>query len=162
MTTPPIIDAEFKALMSPLSAEEYAQLEQNILAGKKCNDAILLWNGIIVDGMNRYAICAEHEIEFSVVDMSFDSREDVKIWIIENQLGRRNLHAAARIELALCKEKLLREKAKINLKRGGKPSSNPSSKWPKLKPEDAIDVQKEIADVADVAAGTLSMYNHLS
>ncbi|MCL2198666.1 MAG: hypothetical protein FWB80_07065, partial [Defluviitaleaceae bacterium] len=96
MTTPPIIDAEFKALMSPLSAEEYAQLEQNILAGKKCNDAILLWNGIIVDGMNRYAICAEHEIEFSVVDMSFDSREDVKIWIIENQLGRRNLHAAAR------------------------------------------------------------------
>lgn len=40
---------------------------------------------------NRYANCAEHDIWFNTVQMHFESEDDVKGWIIENQLGRRNL-----------------------------------------------------------------------
>ena len=32
-----------------------------------------------------------HNIPFDTIDMEFESREDVIIWIIENQISRRNL-----------------------------------------------------------------------
>jgi len=153
MIQKPGIDPEFKALMPPLTDEEYSQLEQNILR-RKCYDPIVLWDGTIVDGFNRFCICVEHGLEFKVEEMHFDSRKDAKIWIIQNQLGRRNLCDAARIELALCKADLLREKAKENLKRGG----NPLVKRPKLNPEESIDVRKAIAEEAGVGAKTLGRY----
>ena len=52
MTNPiPRIDPEFKALIPPLSPEEYTQLEHNILAYKRCRDAIVTWDGTIVDAI---------------------------------------------------------------------------------------------------------------
>jgi len=100
------IDQEFKNLIPPLLEDEYRQLEQNILTKRKCENAIILWDGRIIDGHNRFYICAEHGIEFELEEMDFESREAAKLWIIENQLGRRNLTDAARIELALCKEEI--------------------------------------------------------
>ena len=153
------IDPEFKALMPPLTDEEYSQLEQNILSRRKCHDAILLWNGIIIDGYNRFSICAAHGIEFEVKEMDFTSRDDAKIWIIENQLGRRNLNAAQRIELALCKADVLREQAKENLTKGGRPKSTDEKPSPKVdSPTDPIDFQKAIAKEADVGNGTMQRY----
>ena len=153
----PQADPEFKALMPPLTDEEYQQLEQNILAHRKCNDAILLWNGVIVDGFNRFCVCVTHGITFEVKEMDFTSRGDAKIWIIENQLGRRNLNAAARIELALCKAEVLREKAKERLSKGGGDKKSPFTKKTTL-PEDSINVEKTIAENADVGQGTLQRY----
>ena len=85
-----IIDEEFKALLPSLDAETYARLEENILE-HGCREAIVLWNDIIVDGHNRFAICTEHEIPYKTVDMEFGSREEAVIWIITTQVSRRNL-----------------------------------------------------------------------
>ena len=52
---------------------------------------MVLWNGILIDGHNRYDICTRHGIPFSTVDKEFGSREDVLIWIITTQVSRRNL-----------------------------------------------------------------------
>jgi len=79
-----------------------------------------------------------------------------KIWIIENQLGRRNLNAAQRIELALCKADVLREQAKENLSKGGGDRKSPSPKVDS--PTDPIDFQKAIAKEADVGNGTMQRY----
>ena len=49
------------------------------------------WNGIIVDGHNRYEICSKHGIEFKTIERKFDSRDHVILWMLENQLGKRNL-----------------------------------------------------------------------
>ena len=84
------IDEEFKTLLPALNAETYARLEENILE-HGCRDAIVLWNDIIIDGHNRYAICTEHEIPYRTVDMEFGSREETLIWIITTQVSRRNL-----------------------------------------------------------------------
>jgi 16S rRNA G966 N2-methylase RsmD len=84
------IDAEFKNLVPPLQQEEYDLLEKSILE-EGCRDALVIWNGFIIDGHNRYRICSKHNIEFDVVEKEFDSREKVKDWIDANQLGRRNL-----------------------------------------------------------------------
>lgn len=56
-----------------------------------CRDPILVWNGTIVDGHNRYEICNRLQIPYAVQNMNFDSRNDAIIWICNNQLGRRNI-----------------------------------------------------------------------
>lgn len=73
------IDEEFKNLIPALSNEEFEQLEQNII-NEGCRDAIIIWQGVIVDGHNRYNICNKHNIKFNVIEKDFDSREDVVDW----------------------------------------------------------------------------------
>jgi len=102
---PLIVNPLFRDLIPPLSTEEHAQLEQNIQANG-CLDGIIAWKGIIIDGHNRYEICQKHGLPYDVSEMRFASRDEAKLWILENQLGRRNLTSATRIELALRKVQL--------------------------------------------------------
>jgi len=85
-----IIDEEFRILLPQLDEETFRLLEENILE-YGCRDPLVLWNGILIDGYNRYKICKHHDIPFRTVDMEFNSREEVLIWIISNQVSRRNL-----------------------------------------------------------------------
>lgn len=89
------IDPEFKALIPKLRKNEYLQLESNIMTDG-CREAIITWNGIIVDGHNRYEICHRHNIPFQIKEMEFDCREAVISWICANQLGRRNISEETR------------------------------------------------------------------
>ncbi len=86
------IDEEFKNLIPPLQADEYKQLEQNII-NDGCRDPLVIWNDTIVDGHNRFRICTDNNIEFKTENMEFDSREDVIEWMLYNQIGKRNAHA---------------------------------------------------------------------
>ena len=52
-----IIDEEFKSLLPALDPRTYLELEENLLQNG-CRDAIVLWNGILIDGHNRYAIAS--------------------------------------------------------------------------------------------------------
>ena len=49
------IDPEFKALIPPLSADESAQLEANLVADG-CRDPLVVWGDTLIDGHNRKAI----------------------------------------------------------------------------------------------------------
>lgn len=89
------IDSEFKNLIPALTDEEYKGLEQSILS-EGCRDALVLWGDILVDGHNRYEICTKHGIEYKTVQKAFGSRDDVKLWMIGNQLSRRNINSYAR------------------------------------------------------------------
>jgi len=156
----PKIDPEFKGLIPPLTPEERKQLEQNILADCKCHDPIILWEGVIIDGHNRFEICVQHGIEFQIIEMPLTSREAVKVWILNNQLSRRNLTDAARIEMALLKTELLQEKAKRNLTHGGRPKKGTEkplsvSSKPKIEP---IHIQKAIAGEAGIGEEKLFQY----
>lgn len=84
------IEPEFQELIPPLTAEEYKQLEDNIIK-EGCRDALVVWNGFIVDGHNRYEICQRHGVEFKTVEQNFSNKDEVMDWIDANQLGRRNL-----------------------------------------------------------------------
>ena len=86
------IDPEFKAQIPPLTQEERKQLEENILAEGELLAPILVWNGTIVDGHNRYEILQSHpEIPCSVRNLELETRDEVLAWICKHQLGRRNL-----------------------------------------------------------------------
>lgn len=84
------IDKDFKNLIRPLQKKEFLQLEANLLADG-CRDPIIMWNGFIIDGHNRYELCMKHQIPYAVAEMEFDCRESVIAWICANQLGRRNI-----------------------------------------------------------------------
>lgn len=105
------IDPEFKSLIPPLTTEEYAGLEESILA-EGCRDALIVWGDILIDGHNRYEICTSHGIPFQTTELFFASRNDVIAWIIKNQFGRRNLPAYERARLALRLKPVIAERAK--------------------------------------------------
>ena len=47
--------------------------------------------GVIIDGHNRYEICQKEGLHFEIEEMSFETEQEAMVWIINNQLGRRNL-----------------------------------------------------------------------
>jgi transposase-like protein len=90
------IDPEFRALIPPLTADERAQLEANLLA-EGCRDPLVVWaqpdrTCVLLDGHHRYDICQQHGLTFSTVLVDkVTTRQEAVNWIINNQLGRRNL-----------------------------------------------------------------------
>ncbi len=86
------IDPEFEKMIPPLTADEFRQLEENILEEGLVLTPIIVWNNIIIDGHNRFCIIEKHpDIKYSVHEKQFDDRYSVIAWICKNQLGRRNL-----------------------------------------------------------------------
>jgi hypothetical protein len=96
---------ELQEFIRPLSVEQLGQLEQNIVS-HGCQDALVLWETsafdlgrgdselsiyILVDGHNRYNICKKNKIDFKIALKVFESIEDVKEYMIDLQIGRRNL-----------------------------------------------------------------------
>ena len=86
------IDSEFASKIPPLREEELKQLEENILADGVVINPLIVWDGVIVDGHNRYRILQKHpEIQFTTYEKEFPDRYAAIAWICKNQLGRRNL-----------------------------------------------------------------------
>ncbi len=85
---------KFKQFMVPLSTEEFVQLEENILR-EGCKDPLVVWSRkderVLLDGHNRYAICTKHQLPFQIEELSFKSEDQATQWMINHQLGRRNL-----------------------------------------------------------------------
>ena len=149
------INEEFKKLIPPLSKEEYEQLETNCL-NEGIREAILTWNGVIIDGHNRYEIAKRWNLDFQTKSKNFKDENAVREWMILNQFGRRNLSNYQRSVLALELEEVFKEKAKENLKAGAENfgkgtqiSANPIE----IKP---IETRKELAKVANVSHDTIA------
>jgi len=85
---------ELKSFIVPLAQDEFAQLEKSIL-NEGCRDSLIVWEQneehILVDGHNRYKICVDNNIHFDILIMDFENLEDVRLWMLNNQIGRRNL-----------------------------------------------------------------------
>lgn len=90
------IDQEFRGLIPALSEEELNQLEQNILT-EGIRDPLVVWQeeDILLDGHNRHSLSQKHALEYDTKYVSLSSRYEALNWIIDNQLGRRNLSAEA-------------------------------------------------------------------
>jgi DNA modification methylase len=110
------IDPEYSGMIPDMDRGELRQLEENILT-HGCLDPIIVdaRTGVIVDGHHRYHVCMKHNIPFDVVPKEFGSRDDTKIFIITNQLGRRNLSEYNRASLALKLEPLIAEKNRLRI-----------------------------------------------
>lgn len=94
------IDPEFQNKIPPLTVDEFRQLEENILEDGEVYEPIITWNGIIVDGHNRWRIVQKHpEIPYKTREMGFPDRWAAFDWMYKKQLGRRNLTDEQRMML---------------------------------------------------------------
>lgn len=86
------IDKEFKEKIPPLTDAEFEQLRENILSDGEVYEPIVTWNGVIVDGHNRWRVIQENpEIPFRTKEMDFPDKWAAFEWMYRKQLGRRNL-----------------------------------------------------------------------
>jgi len=148
-----LIDAEFAALIPPLSAEERQQLEENIVEHGGARDPLVVWAAsgklTLLDGHNRYEICARLDLPFDFKEMRFADRSHAKEWIIRNQFGRRNLAAYVRTQLALRLEETIAARAKA------KQIRKPAGFVPQ-KSSEQIETRVEVAKAAGVSHDTVA------
>ena len=151
------IDAEFAALIPPLSAEERQQLEENIIDHGGARDPLVVWASegtlTLLDGHNRYEICTRLELPFDIEEMRFDDRSHAEEWIIRNQFGRRNLSAYVRTQLALRLEETITARAKAKKVEDGKATGR--GKVPQ-KSSEPLETRQEIGKVANVSHDTVA------
>lgn len=98
---------ELESLIPPLLGDEFTQLEANILKDG-CREALLVWPTteqvidpskpdstkqmfVLIDGHNRYKICSKNNIDFTIHLVNYKTLEEIRGFMIDNQLGRRNL-----------------------------------------------------------------------
>lgn len=114
------IDPELKDLLPPLTNEEYKQLEKNILDnGFDRNFPIMEWHGFIADGHNRYSICKKHNINPVIGTLAYDTKEEVMRWMLDIQLGRRNLSPIQRIAVTEKYRPIYERQAQENQSKAG-------------------------------------------
>jgi len=94
------------------------EMEQLLLKESIQQDGILnaiivmKGKGVIVDGHNRVRICKELGIPYPVEEMEFEDIDAAKMWMIKNQLGRRNVPPFVKVEMVITLEPMLREEAR--------------------------------------------------
>ncbi len=152
------IDPELRDLLPPLTDEEYKQLEKNIVEnGFDKNFPIMEWHGYIVDGHNRYKICKEHNItDYVVGTLAYETKEEVMEWMLDIQLGRRNLSPIQRIAITEKYRPIYEKQARENQLSGLKQNQNTVSvNLPKrIEP---INTSEKLASVAGVSEKTYRM-----
>jgi len=79
-----------------------------------CRESLTIWkkHDIILDGHNRYQICAELQVPIKTNEIELPDLTAAKIWMIKNPRGRRNLDESQRAMLAVKLEALYAEQAK--------------------------------------------------
>lgn len=157
------IDPGLRDLLPPLTDDEYKQLEKNIVEnGFDKNFPIMEWHGFIVDGHNRYSICKKHNIEYVVGTLGYETKDEVMQWMLDIQLGRRNLSPIQRIAVAEKYRPIYERQAKENLRQasGGDRRSEDFKKnqgsQNSSKVENKIDVRAKLAQTASVSTDTYS------
>lgn len=148
------INPKFRDIIPPLDSEEYENLRESI-ASEGCRDAIIVWNGTIVDGHNRLQICKEFDIPFNISEKEFDDEDTAIEWILRNQLSRRNLSDVERIRVVSKLKDCLAARGRENqvlsgelYGMGGKVLTDLS------KPLSPINTRKKLAKMAGVSEGT--------
>ena len=88
------INIDFENLIPKQTAEQFKQLEENMVSEGRARNPLVIWQGhdTLVDGHHRLKILKAHpELKWSVVEQDFTDEDEVKEWIIKNALGTRNL-----------------------------------------------------------------------
>ena len=146
------INQKFKELIPPLEQNEYFKLQSSLM-DEGCREALITWNGVIVDGHTRYEICKNFNIPFKTVEKSFENEDAAVEWIMFNQLARRNLNDVQRGRIALKLKESIAARAKEKQYQGTNQYSL-SADLPEA--SEPIDTRKELAKIAGIGERTLS------
>ena len=151
----PTVLSEMAELLPPLSGEQLAVLEADLLANGCYAPVIVNEDMVIVDGHNRQKLCQQHGIPYEMAVFSFADLLEAKQWALDTQKGRRNLDKWELGKIALKLKPDIEARAKANMSAGGqayRPSEEGSATLPNLPP---VDTRKELADAVGLGERTM-------
>lgn len=154
---------ELENLFPPLEKNVFEGLEKDICENG-CKQALIIWDGIIVDGHNRYTICQKHDIPFKTETMEFDSVDQAQFWAWKQQEFRRNLTSYQRTKLALKFKPMIAEQAREMKVKGGKEKGkNKKKQLPQNSGEakHGTETMEQLAKMAGVSRDTVSRVEFL-
>jgi len=147
--TPAVLPA-FAELLPPLSDEQYAALETDILQNGCYSPIIVNEELTVIDGHHRHAICEKHGLPYQMAVFAFEDDLEAQRWALDTQKARRNLSVwelgqialklKPEIEARAADNKGVRTDLRLNSDEGFKPT----------------DTKQELADAAGLSRDTIS------
>ncbi len=156
----PVVLPEMAQLLPPLTGEQLAALETDLLANGCYSPIIVNEDMAIIDGHNRCELCAKHGIPYKMAVFSFTDMLEAKQWALDTQKGRRNLDKWELGKIALKLKPDIEARAKENMSLGGqayRPSDAGEEGFANsqnLPP--AINTTKELAGAVGIGQQTMS------
>lgn len=159
---------ELKSYLPMMDKGLYSQLKENIKQND-LNDPILYYvteegKKLVIEGHNRLKACIElkkKKIPTKEVKETFNCLDDIKLWMVKHQCGKRNLSSIEMIRLAYLSKPSIEKLAKENLSKAGKSFSKNAISQTNNAEIKKIDTYEEIRKIANVSRTTVYRYSHI-
>ena len=145
----PVILPEMAELLPPLTGEQLAVLESDLLKNGCYAPIIVNEDMVIIDGHNRQKLCVKHGIPYKMAVFSFESTLEAKQWALDTQKGRRNLDKWELGKIALRLKPDIEARARENM--GTR--TDLSATLPKG--SEPVDTRRELADAVGLGERTM-------
>ena len=145
----PTVLPEMAELLPPLTGEQLAALEADILKNGCYSPVIVNEDMVIVDGHNRQRLCEQHGLPYQMAVFSFEDMLEAKQWALDTQKGRRNLDKWELGKIALRLKPDIEARARENM--GTR--TDLSATLPKG--SEPVDTRRELADAVGLGERTM-------
>jgi ParB family chromosome partitioning protein len=159
---------ELKSYLPILEKDLFEKLKDNIKQNG-LNDPILFittpsGRKLVVEGHTRLmALIALNKKDFATKELkeTFQSLDEIKLWMVSHQLQRRNLSRVEMLNLAFLSKPTIENLAKENLSKAGKSTLKKAIDGKPVVEIKKIDTFQEIAKMANVGRTTAVKYSQI-
>ena len=153
----PVVLPEMAELLPPLTGEQFATLEADLLKNGCYSPIIVNEDMVIIDGHNRQRLCEKHGLPYQMAVFSFEDLLEAKQWALDTQKGRRNLDKweLGKIALKLKPDIEARARANQSAAGGDKFAEKPLLATLPKAVSPAVDTRKELADAVGLGERTM-------
>ncbi len=155
----PAVLPEMAELLPPLTGEQLATLEADLLKNGCYSPIIVNEDMVIIDGHNRQRLCEQHNLPYQMAVFSFEDLLEAKQWALDTQKGRRNLDKWELGKIALRLKPDIEARAKENMSAGGGDQKSEGAKSGcanSQNPISPVNTTKELADAVGIGHQTMS------
>ena len=155
----PTVLPEMAELLPPLTGEQLAALEADILKNGCYSPVIVNEDMVVIDGHNRQRLCEQHGLPYQMVVFSFEDMLEAKQWALDTQKGRRNLDKWELGKIALRLKPDIEARARENMSAGGGDQKSEGAKSGcanSQNPISPVNTTKELADAVGIGHQTMS------
>ena len=145
----PTVLPEMAELLPPLTGEQLAALEADILKNGCYSPVIVNEDMVVIDGHNRQRLCEQHGLPYQMAVFSFEDLLEAKQWALDTQKGRRNLDKWELGKIALRLKPDIEARARENM--GTR--TDLSATLPKG--SEPVDTRRELADAVGLGERTM-------
>ena len=155
----PTVLPEMAELLPPLTGEQLAALEADILKNGCYSPVIVNEDMVVIDGHNRQRLCEQHGLPYQMAVFSFESMLEAKQWALDTQKGRRNLDKWELGKIALRLKPDIEARARENMSAGGGDQKSEGAKSGCVNsqnPISPVNTTQELADAVGIGHQTMS------